>query len=243
MNNEEEKDKKVVVASIDMKIIITALVIGFIGGLLASLLIFGLNHFPEDVLARGHPLISAPFLAFWGILILVFLFYTPLQTRLSKSQFTIKWGDKEISIAEIEKNLDEQFAQFEAKLSDLGSEIQNLKSQLSSSGKELEVAASADENNNSTKLKHIKDSFDWVTSDDMAKIVFYLGTSKYTWRNQSTLVQRTDLPLSYIDELIQSVPEEIIRSKGKSGNIIYRLSDSARGKFLQLSGSDIFASV
>lgn len=212
----------------------TVLIIGFTGGLLASLFIFGLNRFSEDILARGHPLISAPFLAFLGVIIVVMLFHTPIQTLLSKGQLTIKWGDKEIAITEIEQNIDEQFNQFEAKLSDLSAEIQQLKSQASNESEHLPASLGAEKDNTNRSISRIKTAFNWVQSDSMAIIVYYLGTSKYKWRNQSTLVQRTGLNTDDIDELIRSVPEYIIRSRGKSGNVIYRLSDRIRGEFIQL---------
>jgi len=221
-------------AKVDKGILITTLIIGFTGGLLASLLIFGLNKFPEDILTKGHPLISAPFLAFLGVIILVLLFYVPIQTRLSKAPITIKWGDKEIFIAEIEKNVDEQFNQFEAKLSDLSAEIQQLKSQTSVDSEHLPISPEVGEDNSNKSISRIRTAFNWVHSDSMALIVYYLGASKYKWRNQSTLVQRTGLSPDNIDELIRSVPEYIIRSRGKSGNVIYRLADRARGEFLQL---------
>ncbi|MCB0112235.1 MAG: hypothetical protein KDE53_40205 [Caldilineaceae bacterium] len=219
----------------DTASLITVLVVGFIGGLLASLLIFGLNKFPDDILANGHPLISAPFLAFLGVIIVIILFHAPIQTLLSKGQLTIKWGDKEISIAEIEQNIDEQFNQFEAKLSDLSAEIQQIKSQYGIESEDLPVSLGTGVDHVAdTSINRIKTAFEWVRSDELAVIVYYLGTSKYKWRNQSTLIQRSGLNADRIDELIRSVPECIIRSRGKSGNIIYRLSDQARGHFLQL---------
>jgi hypothetical protein len=221
-------------SKIDKAILTTTIIIGFIGGLLASLLIFGLNKFPEGVLTRGHPLISAPFLAFLGAIFLMWLFYTPIQTLLSRGQLTIKWGDKEISITEIEQNIDEQFNQLEAKLSDLSAEIQQLKSQPSVEGEQLPNSRAIGEDHSDKLISYISTAFHWVHSDDLALIVYHLGASKYKWRNQSTLVQKTGLAPDDIDDLIRAVPEHIIRSRGKSGNVIYRLTDRTRGEFLQL---------
>ena len=114
--------------------VILALLFGFLGGIAASFVVFALNKIPEDVLTKGHPLISTPFLAFILVAVFVALFYGPLHALLTKGQFTIKWGDKEIGISEIESNVDLQFQELESKLADVDAEVRDLKQRFSAEG-------------------------------------------------------------------------------------------------------------
>ena len=223
-------------------IVILAIVFGFCGGIVASLFIFGLNKFPVSVIEQGHPLLSAPFLTFVGTMIVAIIFYRPIQSLLSKGSIKIKWGDKEISLSEIEGKIDAEFNEYASKLDDLDVEIQGLRSKIDSvqdigqDDNKLEtttvVAISPEDKIPSNVTGKIKDAFDWVNSDNLATLVYHLATSKYRWRNQHTLVKKTGLTASVIDEFVRAFPEHIIRSQGKSGNIIYRLSDKSKARFI-----------
>lgn len=110
--------------------ILLAPLFGFIGGIVASLFIFGLNKYPAEVLQEGHPLLSAPFLAFITVILIAVVFHKPLYRLLSRGHVTIKWGDKEISLSEIEKSFDAEFNELESKLADLDAEIREIRSEL-----------------------------------------------------------------------------------------------------------------
>jgi hypothetical protein len=223
-------------------VVLVAIFFGFAGGLLASLFIFSLNKFPKDVLEQGHPLISAPFLAFLGIMILVAIFHRPIQSLLSRGQVIIKWGDKEISLSEIEENVDTELNVYDSKLADLDADLQELrrtveilqKSNNDQTEKSVHVKIAEGVDKSSNTVQKIKEEFEWVDSDKLAVLIYHLGSSKFKWRNQHTLVKKTGLVADSIDDIARAFPEHIIRSRGKSGNIIYRLSDKAKAKYLQV---------
>ncbi len=228
--------------SINSKIFFLAIVSGFCGGFLASIFVFGLNKFPSSILEQGHPLISTPFLAFVGAIIVIGIFYKPIQSLLSRGQVKIKWGDKEISLSEIENKVEAEFHEYDSKLTDLDVEIKELKKMLDVIGKEKpseneEDGLSADVNDKFEKTistsitQKIKDNFDWVNSDKLATLVYHLATSRYRWRSQQTLVKKTGVTASEIDEFVYAFPEHIIRSQGKSGNTIYRLSNKMKAQY------------
>ena len=208
---------------------------GLCGGLVASLFVFGLNEFSPEVLAQGHPLLSAPFLTFVGVLIIVAVFYTPLRKLLSKGHIKIKWGNGEINLEDIEKSVDAEFEQYESKLSDLSAETQEIRDILESKQNLEKRGGSSDGSilhNEASVIRKIRDNFAWVNSDKLASLVYHLATSKYRWRNQSTLMRKTGMGADEIDEFVRAYPEYIIRSQGKSGNIIYRLSNKAKAQYL-----------
>ena len=69
-------------------------------------------------------------------------------------------------------------------------------------------------------------------ADKLATLIYHLAHSKYKWRNQQTLVKKTGMTANVIDEFICAFPEFIIRSQGKSGNVIYRLTGKMKAKYI-----------
>jgi len=218
-------------------VVLVAMVFGFTGGVMASLFIFGLNKFPKNVLEQGHPLISAPFLTFLGIIILIAVFHRPIQSLLSRGQLKIKWGDKEISLSEIEKNVTTEFNVYDSNLADVDTDLQELRrtvERLHKSDASSENSKVTKEVYGSDKIQKIKNGFEWIDSEQLAALVFHLGRSKFRWRNQHTLVNKTGMTAEGIDEIALAFPENIIRSRGKTENIIYRLSDKTKAKYIQI---------
>ena len=213
--------------------LVPILAVGFTGGVLATLVIVALKWVPE--VAVEHPLFGAPFLTFLAVVLVVAIFYHPLRTLLSRGTLTIKWGDREISITEIEESVDTQFNELESKLANIVDEIEELKR---STFKAEEGAVENEEQRpgrGSGMLEGIKERFSEATSDDLALIIYHLGSTEFKWRNQATLSKRTRLDRETIDSLILSAPNLIIGSRAKSGNTIYRLTAEAKGKLLQVT--------
>lgn len=213
---------------------VAVLVFGFAGGILACIVVICIFSFPE--LKPDHPLLKAPFLIFLSVVFLVAIFYEPLRYLLSRGTFRIEWGDKKITLSEIEENVDTEFANNDAKLDELNEEIEKLREQigtkLSPTQESLDSGSTSDEVSDIHKV--IKQSFPNVHNNSFANIIYHLGNSKFKWRNQYTLVKRTGIEPNEIDTLTQALPDTIIRSRSKKGNIIYRLSDEAKAKFTQL---------
>ena len=170
---------------------------------------------------------------FLALVLMVAIFYHPLRTLLSRGALTIKWGDREISITEIDASVDTQFNELESTLANIVDEIDELKRRRpkveeEAAGKEDERAAGG-----TGILEAIRETFPEATSDHLASIIFHLGMTTYKWRNQATLSKRTGLDAETIDSLALSAPKLVIRSRAKSGNVIYRLTPEAKGRFLQ----------
>ena len=212
--------------------LLTILAVGFTGGVLANLVLVALNWVPEVTV--GHPLFGAPFLAFLGVVLVVAIFYHPLRTLLSRGALTIKWGDREISITEIEESVDTQFNELESKLANIVDEIEELrgstlKAEEGDAGNKEQLAGRG-----SVILEAIKKTFPEATTDDLASIIYHLGSTDYKWRNQATLSKRTTLDEETIDSLVLSAPNLFTRSRAKSGNTIYRLTAEAKAKLRQV---------
>ena len=213
--------------------LILILAAGFAGGVVANFGIAALKWVPE--VDDGHPLFGAPFLTFLGIVLLVAIFYHPLRTLLSRGTLKIKWGDREISITDIEENVDTQFNEFESKLANIVDDIEEFKR----STLKVEEGEAEDEEERTARgpgiLEAIKGIFPEASSDELASIIYHLGSTEYKWRNQATLSKRTRLTGETIDSLVLSAPGLIVRSRAKSGNTIYRLTTEAKGKLLQVT--------
>ena len=184
--------------------LVAILAFGFTGGVLANFVVAALGWVPE--VAVAHPLFGAPFLTFLAIVLVVAIFYNPLRTLLSRGALTIKWGDREISITEIEESVDTQFNEFESKLANIVDEIEELKR----STLKAEVGAAENEEQRAERgtgiLETIEKAFPEAASDDLASIIYHLGSTEYKWRNQATVSRRTRLDAETIDSLVLSVP-------------------------------------
>lgn len=185
-------------------------------------------------LPGDHPLLSAPFLTFISIILVVAIFYQPLKTLLSRGALTIRWGDREISITEIEESVDTQFHELESKLGNIADEIEVLKKNVPTP-----VAASVEEprQEGDGVLAAIPRTFPEAALDDLASILFHLSTTTYKWRNQETLGKRTGLGSETVDTIVLSAPELVVRSRAKSGKVIYRLTTEAKSRFVQATRS------
>lgn len=213
--------------------LVATLSVGFAGGILANLVIAAIKWVPD--VPEGHPLFGAPFLTFLGVVLVVAIFYHPLKTLLSRGALTIKWGDREISITEIEESVDTQFNEFDSKLANIVDEIEELKGSTPGVKAGDEKSDEKQAGKGSGILSAIKVTFGDAASDDLASIIYHLGSTEYKWRNQATLSKRTNLDGEAIDSLVHSVPGLIVRSRAKSGNTIYRLTPEAKGKLRQLT--------
>ena len=74
---------------------------------------------------KEHPVFSAPFQIFLSVILIITIFYAPIKSLLSRGTLSISWGDKTISITEIESNVDEQFNDYETRLDELREELVN----------------------------------------------------------------------------------------------------------------------
>ena len=157
------------------------------------------------------------------MILVVGIFYNPLRTLLSRGALTIKWGDREISITDIESNIDTQFNDLESQLTVLADELEALKQQQGSAAKDASEEGEPTQSDSSGILKAVRDEFSEVTSDQMASIIFHLATSRYKWRNLATLAKRTGLEADAVESLALSHPNLTIRSRSKYGNVIFRL--------------------
>jgi hypothetical protein len=192
------------------------------------LTIFTVGRIPGEL--KDHALLSGPFLAFTVAIVLVAIFHRPLREMLTKGNLTLSWGDKTISVQEIEENFDREL---EARLEALASEVEDLRERLPAVAAGASAAAGDRSEENEFRpgaLRRISDAFR-IESEDLAAVVYHLGTSKYKWRNQQTLAKRTGLSAGDIEELVGKAPQLVVRSRGKSGNTIFRLTDSAKRDF------------
>ena len=209
--------------------LVAVLALGFAGGVLANVIFPSMARLPQ--LPGDHPLLGAPFLTFLSIILVIAVFYSPLKTLLSKGALTIKWGDREISITEIEANVDTQFNELESKLANMADEIEGLKK----SARDIAPTPQEPRRADDGTVAQIRHVFNEVKSNDLASVIFHLGTSSYKWRNQATLSKRTGLEPEDIDAFALSVPDLIVRSTAKSGAIIYRLTTEAKARFLMVT--------
>jgi len=153
--------------------------------------------------------IDWPFLGFLLILLFITVFYKQIAEIIKKGKFKIKYGDTEVSLEQLPDLIEQEI---ENKL-----ELDNPdKTNLAESDKH-------------STLEKIQNTFN-IKSEYLSLIIFHLGTSKYKWRNQKTLSKRTGLDEDNIEKVVNAYPELIVRSKGKSGNNMYRLTD--RNKLL-----------
>lgn len=245
------------------KIDFGAIAYGFAGGVLAIILTYGLIV-DADTQLKDHALLSAPFLYFVSFLILIFLFHRPIGSLLSRGNVTFKWGDKEISMQELEENIDKEvdtvagdveFLKSEhetviASIELLKTEVARLSSALQQDGKlekavvfndgdqkkQPEGSAGKGKPFSSTPISQIKESFG-LGSDEEGNIIYHLGNSKYKWRNEKTLLNRTALEANQVKNFTRRHPELVVQSRAKSGNTIYRLTDEAKAQFRETTSS------
>lgn len=179
---------------------------------------------------QKHALLSGPFLAFVALFLLIAIFHQPLRQLLARGNLTLSWGDKTISIQEIEENFDQEL---EAKLDVLSGEIEELRELISESQDNFRAKKSSSNDavsSQATAVDRIKEAFS-IESKDLATIIYHLGASKFKWRNQHTIAKLTGLSANKIDETARKAPELIVRGHGKAGNIIFRLTASAKQEF------------
>lgn len=67
-----------------------------------------------------------------------------------------------------------------------------------------------------------------LTSADAALLFYHLGKTKFEWRKQATLVEKTGWTAAEIDKIARFHPEQIKRGKRADGSIIFRLNPSWR---------------
>jgi len=71
-----------------------------------------------------------------------------------------------------------------------------------------------------------------VSNNNMAKLLYHIGSNELSYRTQDTLIKRTALTAEIIDEIVTGNPLLFHRSRSRtSGKVIYRLTESARVKF------------
>jgi hypothetical protein len=87
--------------------------------------------------------------------------------------------------------------------------------------------------NSDGALAAIRVALPEVNSDDMATIIFHLGTATFDWRDEDTLRILTKLDKGTIDMLAQTTSDLIARGKTGSGNMVYRLKPKAIERLLQ----------
>lgn len=158
------------------------------------------------------------------------IFYRSLREALARGNLTLSWGDKIISIQEIEENFDREL---ESRLEALASEVEDLRDRLPAVAAGFHEGTPARGEGTEFRpgvLRRISDAFR-VESEDLASVVYHLGISKYKWRNEQTLAKRTGLSTGEVEELARQTPQLIVRSSGKAGNVILRLTDSAKREF------------
>lgn len=233
------------------------------GWIVAAVMAIVLFYDPPAGL-KDHALLSAPFLYFLSFVILVSLFHKPIGALLSRGNVTIKWGDKEISMQELEENIDKEVdtvagdveflkSENETKTTDidfLKAEVSKLVSALQKDGtlKEADTSNDTDAQSHSsgtgeksepfssTPINQIRENFD-LSTDAESSIIYHLGNSKYKWRNEKTLQNRTLLDQKQIRDFSRNHPELVVQSRAKSGNTIYRLTEDARAQFRDSTGS------
>lgn len=78
-------------------------------------------------------------------------------------------------------------------------------------------------NKSRTVVDKIKLEFG-LSSQEAALLFYHLGSTKYEWRNQSTLMEKTGWSAPEIDQIARFYPEQIKRGKRADGTIIFRLN-------------------
>lgn len=63
-----------------------------------------------------------------------------------------------------------------------------------------------------------------LPSDEVALLFYHLASTKYEWRKQSTLMEKTGWAAEEIDKIARFYPEKIKRGKRADETIIYRLN-------------------
>jgi len=137
--------------------------------------------------------ISWPPIVLFLVLLFLVLFYRQISKRLENGGIRIKWGDKEIYLTEFQSKFE----------TDLGSIIDERI--------ELALLDCTDRKDDKTNKVGI----------DLLK--YHLENSKFKWRTLKTLTKRTALSAEQIEELVQTNPQQFVRSINKDNDIIYKL--------------------
>lgn len=239
------------------------LLLGCASGILGSAVLFGLVKLDYSSEARFHPLLSTHFLTFLAILILALLFYQPIRALLGKGSLTIKWGDREISLTEIEtsvnQNIRDEKTELETEVEGIVDQIKDMRTEFDTLAGELDAlrqrpagGAGAPEGEGadplSVKVERARDAQHrprgliddikqhyGVDHDDAAAVIYHLGNSKFQWRNANTLSARTGLSEERLENLARSMPQTVVRGHAKSGRPIYRLTDEHKARFKVLA--------
>jgi len=184
-----------------MKSKLVIIITSLIGGFLGSLIFVVTDKVDKEIL---RVFLDWPFLGFIMVIFISLLFKDSISGLIKGGNIKVKYGDTEVSIEQL-PNVIEQ-------------EIDN-KIDLSS---EEQVEKSDD-----SHLQLIKGTFK-IQSDDLALLIFYLGSTNHKWRNLRILSKRTGLESNKIEQTLKAYPNKAIRGVGATGNVIYKLTDSAK---------------
>ena len=73
-----------------------------------------------------------------------------------------------------------------------------------------------------------------LPSEEVALLFYHLASTRYEWRNQSTLMEKTGWTADEIDKIARFYPEHIKRGKRADETIIFRLNPPWREKVKNL---------
>ncbi len=77
-----------------------------------------------------------------------------------------------------------------------------------------------------------------LTSADAALLFYHLGKTKFEWRKQATLSEKTGWTATEIDKIARFHPEQIKRGKREDGTIIFRLNSPWRQQVKAILAKD-----
>lgn len=79
------------------------------------------------------------------------------------------------------------------------------------------------ENRAVTAVERVKQGMGLAT-DEAALLFYHLATTKFEWRKQKTLTDKTGWTAEEIDKIARFYPEQIKRGKRADGTVIFRLN-------------------
>lgn len=191
-----------------MKDRVLVVIIGIFSGFLGAKFFALTDKFDREVLKL---LLQWQFLGFFLILLILLMFNKHINNLLKQGKLKLKYGDTEISFEQLSEKIEQ--------------DIENKLEQVSP-----DSTVTANEMSNS--LEKIKNLFN-IDSETLTLIMFHIGTSKFRWRNLTTLIKKTGLDEQQIEKIIKAYPDLINRSLGKTENIIYRLTDKMELLFIE----------
>ncbi|MBX2874501.1 MAG: hypothetical protein KTR30_20430 [Saprospiraceae bacterium] len=77
-----------------------------------------------------------------------------------------------------------------------------------------------------------------LASAEAALLFYHLGNTKFEWRKQVTLSEKTGWTAAEIDKIARFHPEQIKRGAREDGTIIFRLNPSWRKEVKQIIAAD-----